>query len=175
MLCSDTEYSDFKKCFNCQAEEYFNVETKICVTCNGAFNATTKICIDKSYTFTNLNSNSVKRIVNMTNSVDEENATINRNLTVNKNSKLCATDMPYFTTKGCSNCSKQAFDYKISLCVPVQCKDPAYPNYDPTVDRCTECPAGKKYDERVKKCFPILYVTNLNAIYFYIEEGNYTK
>ena len=104
----------------------------------------------------------------MTNSVEKENASIISNLTLHKTSKLCAIDMPYLTNKGCSNCTKQSFDFTSSLCVPVQCKDPAYPMYDLELDRCTECPVNQKYDDVSKKCLPMLYVTNLNAIYFYI-------
>jgi hypothetical protein len=58
-------------------------------------------------------------------------------MNLHNNSKLCPLDTPYLTTKGCSNCTKQSFNYTSSLCVPFQCKDVAYPMYDPLLDRCT--------------------------------------
>jgi hypothetical protein len=63
LLCQNTEYSDYKTCLNCTNNEYFNVETKQCQLCDGTINVKTKICAEKAYLYTNLNDQSVKRIV----------------------------------------------------------------------------------------------------------------
>jgi hypothetical protein len=87
---------------------------------------------------------------------------------LHNNSKLCPVNTPYSTASGCSNCTKQSFDYKSSKCIPFQCTDPSYPFYDSVLDKCSSCPVGTKYDSVTLKCIPTKYVTNLNAIFFYI-------
>jgi len=57
----------------------------------------------------------------------------------------------------------------------MQCTDPLLPYYNEVTDKCEECPKNTIYVEKIKQCEPIAYVTNTNAIYFYIEEGNATK
>ncbi len=63
LLCKGTEYSDYTRCFNCSPVEYFNVESKPCQICDGTVNPTTKICSEKAYLYTNLNNDSIQRIV----------------------------------------------------------------------------------------------------------------
>jgi hypothetical protein len=105
----------------------------------------------------------------MTNTVQAENKTINDNILIHPNSKLCPVTTPYSTKKGCNNCTKQTFDYKLGDCVPTQCNDPAFPFYDIALDKCSTCPSGMIYDvQNTKKCIPFKYYTNLNALYFYI-------
>lgn len=124
--------------------------------------------MEKAYLYTNLNNDSIKRIVNMTNSVEQENKTITNNIALHNTSKLCPLNSPYSTSKGCTNCTKQSFNYTALKCIPVQCTSPSYPYYDTVLDRCTQCPVGSKYDNVTFKCLPTKYISNLNAMFFYI-------
>jgi len=110
MLCQPTEYSDYKSCFPCSTNEFFNVETKKCQICDGTFNQTTKICSEKAYLYTNLNSDSIKRIVAVPTTIEQENATIKSNLKLHVNSKLCPAAQAYYDGKVCTNCTAQSYN-----------------------------------------------------------------
>lgn len=57
----------------------------------------------------------------------------------------------------------------------MQCTSPEFPYYNNVTDQCQECPKDTRYVEKTKKCELIVYVTNTNAMFFYIEEGDATK
>lgn len=54
--CENPEdYSNYKSCYPCEEDEYFNIEFKKCQKCDdGVMNETTKICVKNIHYLTNL-------------------------------------------------------------------------------------------------------------------------
>lgn len=71
LLCQPNEYSDYNNCLNCSYNEYFNIETKRCQLCDGIIDPYTKLCSEKAYIYTNLNQDSINRIIAVPTSIEQ--------------------------------------------------------------------------------------------------------
>ena len=146
--CPDpTQYSDYKSCITCAANEYFNVETFRCEQCLHNYDPVTKLCKIVTTNFTNLNA---PNIVNLTDPAKEQQY-INGQLASNPDNRICDISVPYWNGTNCTVCTAPniLFDYSLKRCVP--------------------CPNG--FALKNNSCVAIQYVSNVTAI----PNGNYVE
>lgn len=161
MACPiNTPFFDGNKCITCLNNQYFNIQTKSCVTCN-IFDATTRSCKSNNTTTptnntndntTNTTTNTTTPLYNGTNLESGLNRTIlPSNITVSSLQSTpvqpCPASQPFFANKQCINCN------------------PPNPLFNYSSSQCTTCPMGTNFIPEQHICLSpqIFSVTNIPA------------
>lgn len=147
-----TDYSNMTDCFSCQSEEYFNVETYKCVTCNGTVDPATNICVPLTTLVTNLTAPNLLLTGDSTlqNYVDLE-------AKIAQPKQVCPANLPYTPNgKSCIACKANT------------------PYFDLALKTCVDCKANEAYLSSTRKCVSAQTVTNTNNLTNYIESDTST-
>ena len=131
-VCENNSYSNFEECFPCAEEEYFNVETLKCDTCDGELNNETSKCDSKPYYLTNPQAPSI--IAGP--SEEELAAIVNETKENHPNTVVCPSETPYSDGTQC-----------------IACEAPNY-FFNYVEKKCEGCSEEEIYNETSNTCDP---------------------
>lgn len=130
--CDPNQNSNYTTCLTCTPPtQYFNVETKQCVGCNGTYIPANNSCAPLAVYLTNLSAN----VIVPANKTLQDYQNLQNNISATSPTVICPTSTPYAVDNStCIPCNAPNLYFNLSSKTCVPCPDKT--NYNPKTDRC---------------------------------------